>query len=901
MTDNKDSSNEDEKPRVEWADEQTRRFTKTRTLLKAYKESLEDILWEIVKEVTPEGIVQVRVKSVPGFLEKILRKQSELVSPDFVKLRDPLVFLTDLCAGRIICQTEDQVQHVVRIMEDRFHVDWANSDDARDRLGTAEFGYRTINRIVTFAPNELKRLDLPDLVIPPVQVDDAQKLDEPMPVKMEIQVRTLLAHAWADISHDLVYKTEVRLPPKVRRILAGKAAVLEETDRTLCEFIDLLNQYKSNYGAYKTNEQICDEIELQRIILKRVNKELEDGNLTQHARKENEEEQLAHCLKIARLSLGIGDNAVAIEVLESFADRTDIHDLQLCLGQAYTEVEHHPQSDDLNRGLKHLENAAACSDAGAETFCVLGEAYFQKGDFEKATEAYHKAICCDPTEPRSVCRFVELEVSFHRDRDINNLVEPTVRAAMLRCREQIEAGVNWPVAWSSLSLLHFLNREPQEALQALAQLICLCEFRPEIGPIQYCAAARHVSRLQKAITRLSVVKESLSGYEAMKRFLCLAEAVRGRSQNALDQLSEEISTGNAPPFESGDSVVFVAGGCAPETEELINEVSSHLLRGFRGLPHGERPLVLVGGGTKAGISRLVGDIAETSSGRIRAVGYLPSALPDGREIDYGPQRYAQLIRSRNTNQYSSMEPLQAWTDLVAAGVPLDHIKLLAYAPGPIARVEIAVALALGARVGLIDNPAMPPQRRFDEDQWSTRLDDGDSGFVRLPMDAMSIRAFLLMDELPRQEESLEKAAKRVHENYRKSAKPSDPSLQPWDELAEDLKISNYHQVAYWRDILTTEGLGVRPISKATKNPLDMEKAIGKEGVRRLAEMEHGRWNVERLMLGWRHADTKDVDHKLSPYIVPWETLSAEIQQYDMTAMIELPQTLWEDGLEVFVR
>ena len=106
-------------------------------------------------------------------------------------------------------------------------------------------------------------------------------------------------------------------------------------------------------------------------------------------------------------------------------------------------------------------------------------------------------------------------------------------------------------------------------------------------------------------------------------------------------------------------------------------------------------------------------------------------------------------------------------------------------------------------------------------------------------------------------------------------------MLPWGDLPEALKVSNFHQVVYAENILKTAGLGIRPITDPGKPLVSMTELLGKAGLERLAEMEHGRWNVERLLLGWRWAETKDVGRKLSPYLVPWDKLPPEIQEYDL--------------------
>ena len=122
---------------------------------------------------------------------------------------------------------------------------------------------------------------------------------------------------------------------------------------------------------------------------------------------------------------------------------------------------------------------------------------------------------------------------------------------------------------------------------------------------------------------------------------------------------------------------------------------------------------------------------------------------------------------------------------------------------------------------------------------------------------------------------------------------------PWEALPEDLKLSNFHQVAYAANILETAGLGLRPIADPARPPVQLDDVLGEGGVARLAEMEHGRWTVERLLLGWRYAETKDVSKRLSPYLVPWASLPREIQQYDLDAIRSLGAKFREAGLEIY--
>ena len=79
--------------------------------------------------------------------------------------------------------------------------------------------------------------------------------------------------------------------------------------------------------------------------------------------------------------------------------------------------------------------------------------------------------------------------------------------------------------------------------------------------------------------------------------------------------------------------------------------------------------------------------------------------------------------------------------------------------------------------------------------------------------------------------------------------------------------------------------------------------MGENGIRLLAEMEHGRWNVERLLRGWKYSDTKDVARKLNPCLAPWPNITnvngTNYQNYDLEAVRGLPMKLRQAGLELY--
>ncbi len=141
----------------------------------------------------------------------------------------------------------------------------------------------------------------------------------------------------------------------------------------------------------------------------------------------------------------------------------------------------------------------------------------------------------------------------------------------------------------------------------------------------------------------------------------------------------------------------------------------------------------------------------------------------------------------------------------------------------------------------------------------------------------------------------EKIARAIHDRYRQhqsGRKPAtDPAMQPWENLTETLRESNRAQAADLGAKLQAIGYRIAPASSATP-PLTFTP----EEFERLAILEHERWVTERLQAGWTQGPVRDVERKITPYLVSWEELAEEIREYDREAVRVIPELLAEAGL-----
>src|ERR1035438_4691002 len=65
----------------------------------------------------------------------------------------------------------------------------------------------------------------------------------------------------------------------------------------------------------------------------------------------------------------------------------------------------------------------------------------------------------------------------------------------------------------------------------------------------------------------------------------------------------------------------------------------------------------------------------------------------------------------------------------------------------------------------------------------------------------------------------------------------------------------------------------------------------------LAKMEHKRWMAERFLAGWT-LGPRDDEKRINPYLVEWEDLPPNIQDYDRNFVRILPNVLKQVNLEI---
>lgn len=183
--------------------------------------------------------IESRTKSINGIEEKIKRKN----------YKNPKEQLTDISGIRVILYTEDDVQKVCEIVKDIFQIDRTNSLDDIKRLSIDKIGYRSTHFVCDIG--EIR--------------SQMKEYNSFSGLKFEIQIRTILQHAWANLTHDRNYKFGGSLPQNIQRKINLYSGMLEVIDMGFSEVIHDIEKYKeslSNKDASEYTDYNIDSINL---------------------------------------------------------------------------------------------------------------------------------------------------------------------------------------------------------------------------------------------------------------------------------------------------------------------------------------------------------------------------------------------------------------------------------------------------------------------------------------------------------------------------------------------------------------------------------------------------------------------------------------------------------------
>jgi putative GTP pyrophosphokinase len=169
-----------------------------------------------------------RVKETDSFLEKALVRKRKT---------DPLAEVTDQVGVRFVVLLLEDINRVGKIVESGPWQAQKDRDFQHERLEKADyFAYQSDHYVI----RTCEKVTYDGVAIP-------------AGLPCEIQIRTILQHAYAEMAHSSAYKPPVKLPEvdqkHINRSLAKGSALIETTDDVFGEIKKKLRDYNESVTA----------------------------------------------------------------------------------------------------------------------------------------------------------------------------------------------------------------------------------------------------------------------------------------------------------------------------------------------------------------------------------------------------------------------------------------------------------------------------------------------------------------------------------------------------------------------------------------------------------------------------------------------------------------------------
>ena len=332
--------------------------------------------------------IQHRAKTADSFIAKSKKHDDD----GHLKYKDPFNEITDLAAVRLICFLRQDVDPICDQILHTFKSDGV--EDVGERVfQKGRFGYQSKHILVK----------LPKSTYLPA-------CDYIGEMVCEVQVRTLLQHAWAEMEHDIQYKGD-KVPDSLRKRFAALAGLLEIADG---EFERIQEDSDSIRSAVE--EELLSRLTMEGF--REVN--ADDGNIKAIESSRNVRdliasgelgaalglfdskiviEPAAYTLYIGRAKVKflLGDSAGALKDLE-FANSIKQNDLAIDNLRKLIEdgdieyVRRLSLPSSVYAGRLEIANTLIKDGKGGEAFAIFSD--LEEEGYSRPFSFINKAFCC---------------------------------------------------------------------------------------------------------------------------------------------------------------------------------------------------------------------------------------------------------------------------------------------------------------------------------------------------------------------------------------------------------------------------------------------------------------------------------------------------------------------------
>lgn len=342
------------------------------THLPAYEETLQSLKNEIRRLLEGAGfnpLIKYRVKRFEAYYEKLrhLHKAAKGKRP---------APINDILGLRIVCPFLEDIETIKDLIADQFQV--TETDWKAAQYSFREFGYDSVHLLVKLDKEALE-LRLPGTSR-----------------ACEVQLRTTLQDAWAEVEHELVYKSDISIPNEsIRRKLASLNAALTLSDVIFQEIRDY--QKAIRLRGQMRQQIVADSLDILDIIALSHQHEASADTMVKPGKSPaKRSSQLERTMLLALDAHSGNDLDTAIKLYGELLGMRLQRDIRSMVynhrGMAYFAQR------DLTRAVNDFSRAISYNPESSRSYTNRGLCYRLNQKPEKALSDFATAISIDPLQ-----------------------------------------------------------------------------------------------------------------------------------------------------------------------------------------------------------------------------------------------------------------------------------------------------------------------------------------------------------------------------------------------------------------------------------------------------------------------------------------------------------------------
>jgi putative GTP pyrophosphokinase len=330
------------------------------------------------------AVVRARIKDFPSFFKKYLRMLKAREDPSIRPV------ITDLIGIRIICPFIEDIDNAEEAVKQQFEI--LEYERKGSDYSFKEFGYESTHFLIRIPPDIVEKTG-------PLDCETA-----------EIQIRTILQDAWAEVEHELVYKAEFTpFDDAVKRKLAAVNASLSLADTIFQEIRSY--QRRLNGELEKRRTSFFRKIEESADAFLYTQEESGGGE----GETESESPPMSNSIDDLLLNAlyahnkGRFNEAVAFysRILEMSPDRDTCSLIYKHRGMAYfARSEYAEAIDDFTRALEMDGDSYKAAYYRGVVHSVMGQ-------YDEAVDDFTRSLRINPYQP--FCLFRRGQAYYHRE------------------------------------------------------------------------------------------------------------------------------------------------------------------------------------------------------------------------------------------------------------------------------------------------------------------------------------------------------------------------------------------------------------------------------------------------------------------------------------------------------